>query len=110
MNKSPLSRTDIEYCALALLKSKDADVIAATRDRCIMDSLSYAFALIHPIRKELSWPDTNLFLVRDYKELERQVDYLTALKKLSNIHDGFNTRHYGWDHYRLISRKVWQRV
>ena len=103
-----LSRNDIQYCAYALLKSKESDIIAATRDKCIMDSLSYAFASIHAIRKDISWPDTAIAFARTYDELEKQRSLMHSTRKLSNMHARFLASPYSWNHYRKKGGEVWQ--
>lgn len=106
--RAPLSLRDVEYCAYTLLKSREADIIAATADKLIIDSLAYSFSLIYPLRKSLSWPETNIVFARNYDELEFQVSLSGTMAKLSLVHEHYISHLYKLDHYRHISREIWQ--
>lgn len=97
--KEGLSLVDIRYGAYNLLKTLKSDVISATRDNLLIQTMEKVYEIMHPTIVARGYPNKQIFIARDIEELEsrlseiktirreRELRYLAHTSKIKNYSD-----------------------
>jgi len=89
LHRKELSKQDAFFCAYSLVKSRESDVIAATRDRLIEEVTSENFSIAHRVFLEED-RDNHLFIVEDPLSLDnllakKYAPYFFSFEKVNQL-------------------------
>lgn len=76
-----LSQNDIEYGAYAVLKTIKGDVIAATRDNLLINTIERVYNISHPVFVERGYPNRTLQIARDKSELQAKLATIMEIRQ-----------------------------
>ncbi len=102
--RAPLSEVDTEFCAYALTQLTSRDLIVATQDKTIMDTIAYLYSWSREKFKENGCPDTDLYFAGNCHELDKYYNYCRfGLFHSSTTKNGY----FNWNEYGRYARKLW---
>ena len=78
--KEGLSDNDVTYGAYCLVKTTKNDVIAATHDYLLMDTIYHIHTKVHPILAQRRYHDSALKIAEDIPQLEDKLQEIRLLR------------------------------
>ncbi|PIN93452.1 hypothetical protein COU54_02935 [Candidatus Pacearchaeota archaeon CG10_big_fil_rev_8_21_14_0_10_31_24] len=83
-SKKELSQVDINYGSYSILKTTKGDVIAATRDNLLIDSMREVYRIAHPVFMNLGngTSDRKLYFARTCFEVDNALREISIIKSI----------------------------